>query len=85
MTIFYPTYISAKHIEPPKSLIGIYINICQQDPQPMYCELPDGLGKSKSQLPQSFTFTAITASGTASGATTSTIRLGMEYVVNNKE
>lgn len=85
MTLFYPIYTPAKHIEPPKPLIGIYIKLCEQDPKPMYCELPDGLGKSKSQLPQPSTSTTITASGTASGATTSTIRLGMEYVVNNKE
>lgn len=85
MTIINPTYISTKQLEPPKPLIGIYIEICQPDPKPMYCELPDDLGKSKSQLPQSFSYTTITASGTASGATTSTIPLGMEYVVKGEK
>lgn len=85
MTIINPTYISARLPNPPKSLIEIYVEICQSEPKPMYCELPDDLGKSKSRLPESFTATTITASGTASGATTSTIPLGMEYVVRGEK
>ena len=47
---------------------------CQQsEEKEIYCESPDDLAKSKTNLPP-ITFTNVTASGTVSGATVSSTR-----------
>jgi hypothetical protein len=75
MTIIFPTYIASMPPERSRTLVEVIEGYCQTDPKPFICgELPDDLGKSKSQLPQSMTFTSVSFSGTASGVSTTTLQ-----------
>lgn len=77
-----PTYITTPTPATPKSSVTIIQEFCHEiEPKPIYCELPDDLGKSRSQLPQPSTYTSVSFSGTASGASTTTLPLGLQYEI----
>ena len=76
-----PTYISTPSPIKSKPSYVVYFEYCHQtEPRPLFCELPDELAK-RGKLPDSLSNNSITAFGTASGASTSTINLGMQYEV----
>lgn len=76
-----PTYISTPSSIKPKPSYVVFFEYCRQtEPTPLFCELPDELAK-RGQLPELLSNNSITASGTVSGVSTSTIQLGMQYEV----
>lgn len=76
-----PTYITTPTPATPKSSVTIIQEFCHEiEPKPVFCELPDDFGK-KNQIPEFVSMNSVTASGTASGATTSTIPLGLQYEI----
>jgi len=76
-----PTYISTPSPIKSKPSYVIYFEYCHQiKPTPLLCELPDELAK-RGKLPDLLSNNSITASGTVSGVSTSTIQLGMQYEV----
>ena len=80
-----PTYINTPSLPTPKSPVVVYQMLCYEiEPKPVWCELPDDFGK-KNRPPEFISMNSVTASGTASGATTSTIPLGMRYVVDGEK
>ncbi|MFA6184735.1 MAG: hypothetical protein WCT51_03810 [Candidatus Shapirobacteria bacterium] len=79
------TYISTPSPVMPKPLYVIYLEDCYQlEPKPIFCELPDDLGNKKQSL-KFLSNNLMTASGTVSGASTSTIQLGLQYDVKGEK
>ena len=77
--IIIPTYINKTPSISPKPPFIEYQELCDKtDPKPIFCELPNDLGKNN-QLSKLFSTNSITASGTVSGATISTIPIDMKY------
>ena len=75
-----PVFFSNPPRPIPKTLIETIVETCQPDPKPLFCELPDDL-KDISRNSKYFVTYTTTISGTASGPSTTTTTLPLEYTV----
>ena len=80
-----PTYISTPTPIKTKPSYVVYFEYCREtEPTPLLCGLPDELAKRGKSL-ELLSNNSITASGTVSGVSTSTIQLGMQYEVKTEK